>query len=390
VNFLLIFLLLIPIQLGRHFWPEWSNIGGIRVDYLSPVLYLVDLIWISLAFVFYLKNKKVKFFVNKKIIVLVLLILVNILVAGNHFEAGYKWLRIGQYVWTIWYFTKNKENLKKYLLIAIPCWIILESFLGLLQVLNRGSLNGIFYWLGERRFNFNTIGIAQMSVLGNGLVRAYGTFSHPNSLTGFLLVSLMIYKKFIKNELNIFNWVVFWVGILGILVTGSRVVLVLTIFVFLKPSVLLCKTSPLKRAIYLGGILSLFLILFLLINKGVVGGWDKMGLQKRMNLNFYALEMIKDKSFFGVGLGNFLVELPKYQKSYYWLQPVHNVILLVISETGLFGSLVIIWLLKKIKLNKSFFWILTVILITGMFDHYWLTLPQNIWLLIIIFGLAIE
>lgn len=378
-----LFLFLIPTQLGRHFWPEWSSIGGIRLDYLSPVLYLIDLIWIGLVFVFYLKKKKTQFFINKKFIVLLLLVLVNILVAKNHFEAEYRWLRIGQYMWTIWYFTKNKENLKKSLLIAIPCWIILESFLGLLQVLNGGSLNGIFYWLGERRFNFNTIGIAQMAILGNGLVRAYGTLSHPNSLAGFLLISLMIYKKFIKNKFNILNWIVVWTGILGIVVTGSRIVLILTIFVFLF---LFFKKNWFR---YLG-CLACFLILFLLVNKGLIGGWDKMGLQKRINLNFYALEMIKDKPFFGVGLGNFLVELPKYQKSFYWLQPVHNIILLIISEIGLFGSFIVFWLLKKIKLNKSFFWILMVILITGMFDHYWLTLPQNIWLLTIIFGLAIE
>ena len=45
---LFLFLLLIPTQLGRHFWPEWSYVLGIRVDYLSPVLYLVDIIWILL------------------------------------------------------------------------------------------------------------------------------------------------------------------------------------------------------------------------------------------------------------------------------------------------------------------------------------------------------
>ena len=43
---LFLFLLAIPTQLGRHFWPEWSRVVGIRVDYLSPTLYLVDMFWI--------------------------------------------------------------------------------------------------------------------------------------------------------------------------------------------------------------------------------------------------------------------------------------------------------------------------------------------------------
>ena len=43
--FLIGFLVTIPTQLGLHFWPEWSKVAGIRVDYLSPVLYLTDIFW---------------------------------------------------------------------------------------------------------------------------------------------------------------------------------------------------------------------------------------------------------------------------------------------------------------------------------------------------------
>jgi len=34
---LLVFLL--PVQFGRHFWPEWSYVMGLRIDYLSPTIY---------------------------------------------------------------------------------------------------------------------------------------------------------------------------------------------------------------------------------------------------------------------------------------------------------------------------------------------------------------
>lgn len=43
---LLIFLL--PTQLGKHFWPEWSLVNGIRVDYLSPTIYVTDILIIAL------------------------------------------------------------------------------------------------------------------------------------------------------------------------------------------------------------------------------------------------------------------------------------------------------------------------------------------------------
>ena len=45
---LFLFVLLIPTQLGKHFWPEWSRVVGIRVDYLSPTLYFLDLVWLGL------------------------------------------------------------------------------------------------------------------------------------------------------------------------------------------------------------------------------------------------------------------------------------------------------------------------------------------------------
>jgi hypothetical protein len=36
---------------------------------------------------------------------------------------------------------------------------------------------------------------------------------------------------------------------------------------------------------------------------------------------------------------------------------------------------------------KKQLWFLIIVGITGMLDHYWLTLPQNSWLLAIILGL---
>src|SRR5476649_2203358 len=46
LSYLLIFLL--PTQLGIHFWPNFSLLLGIRVDYLSPTLYVTDVVILSL------------------------------------------------------------------------------------------------------------------------------------------------------------------------------------------------------------------------------------------------------------------------------------------------------------------------------------------------------
>jgi len=65
--------------------------------------------------------------------------------------------------------------------------------------------------------------------------------------------------------------------------------------------------------------------------------------------------------------------------------------LLLVSEIGLLGLMGMIWLSAKIKWNKLIKWdwiTLGIILVTGMVDHYWFTLPQNMWLVALIIGLV--
>jgi len=106
-----------------------------------------------------------------------------------------------------------------------------------------------------------------------------------------------------------------------------------------------------------------------------------------------SLKMIKDHLLFGVGAGNFLVRLPEYQQNsgVFWLQPVHNIIILMTVEYGLVGFLMMMkfsifnfqFSIKK----KNNLIVLGIILITGMVDHYWLTLPQNWWLMCVVLSL---
>lgn len=398
---LTLFLLLIPSQLGKHFWPDWSLVLGIRIDYLSPVLYFLDLVWIALIGTDIWINSKLfsfKKILNKNFFIVLLLAVINILVAKNSWVAVYGWLRIVQIILTVFLIIRNKKTIKKILVRIIPVWLIGESFLALSQISKGGSLNGFWWWLGERSFSFNTIGIAQMSVAGQGLIRAYGTFSHPNSLAGFLLVSLLWWwrlKRDVKSKL--WWWMVSWLALIGIILTGSRIVWALTLFclfLFLK------NFFKEKKKMFYGGGIVLILVVFTLglVNfnyplSNFLGGWDENGLLKRGELNLAAIEMVAKNPLFGVGMKNFLVELPEFQEEsqIFWLQPVHNILLLVLAEVGLIGLLVIFYFGWNFFKNKKIFrwqWlILGVIVATGMMDHYWLTLSQNKWLMVLFLGL---
>jgi O-antigen ligase len=72
-------------------------------------------------------------------------------------------------------------------------------------------------------------------------------------------------------------------------------------------------------------------------NFGTEEFWWEM--EARMQLNGYALRMIGDAPLFGVGLNNFEAALERYDTSdiVYRNNPVHNLFLLVWTETGLLG-----------------------------------------------------
>lgn len=368
---------------------------GVRVDYLAIIFYATDLVWLGwvlnqLRIKNFQANFKKFFTINN--LLLAALVVGNILIAENKVVAIYRWLRIGQWFLTVKLVGENKEEIKKYLNWIIPVWIVGESFLGLAQVLNAGSLNGIWWWLGERRFYLGGIGIAEWSVWGEKWIRAYGTFSHPNSLAGFLLLAWWWWRKEFSKKQKIWGWMVNWSAVMGIFLAGSR-----TVWAVMAGLIVVNQLSSNKKQILgkilLGvGIICLFLGM-ININYRIseyIGGWDPESWQKRKELFLAAIEMIKANPLLGVGAGNFVVRLPEYwQGKSWWLQPVHNIFLLALSEIGILGIILMVRSrISEIKLKiKKNWWFWIIVVLTGMVDHYWLTLPQNSWLLGIILGL---
>lgn len=382
-----LWLLLIPTQLGKHWWPEWSLVNGIRIDYLSPTLYLVDVVWG--LWVITNCELKIKSFKNKRWWIGLGLVVMNVLTSTNKWAAIYKAGRWVQLIVTVILIRGSKIKIQNYLKWIIPIWVVAESWLGWAQITSGRSLQGVWWWLGERRFSYLTIGVANWEVLGRGLIRAYGTFSHPNSLAGFLLVSMFWWTKLLKSKKNMLYWLVVWMGVLGIIISGSRTAWMVMIIYNLK-FLIFNKKRLAGAGLILAGVVIMILAG---INENYrvsdfVGGWDRDGWNKRANLGWSAVKMWQDSPLLGVGLNNFLVRLPGYQNGgSYWLQPVHNIFLLMLVEVGIVGMLGLIYNFKFFIPNSRNRWMWVAILTTGMMDHYWLTLPQNMWLLALVIGL---
>ncbi len=371
------FLMLVPTQLGKHFWPEWSLAGGVRVDYLAPTIYLTDLLAGLIGAVGFWKWRK-EIGKNRAVICLVVgLMMINVVMAEEWRIAEVallKWvIKIGVGVYLI----REKWWYKKMPLIIFG-WFLTELCLVWMQIVAGKSVGGGWYWLGERRMELESVGVARINVGDEVYLRGYGTFSHPNSLAGFVLLVWWWWREWRTNQ----GW--WWFGTLaGLLILGltfSRTAwLAMVIMIFWD---LMRKKQSMVGLVWLVMVLVGGLLL-----TGRIGGWDLASGSKRIELLWVALKMVSDSPIFGVGLNNFIVKMQQYGViSKGWWQPVHNALMLFLAETGVAGLAAAGYLVSKIKWE---WWVVAGLVLTGMTDHYWLTLNQNSWLIVLLVARSI-
>lgn len=398
---LVVILLLLPTQLGRHFWPSDAFLFGLKVDYLSPVFYLQDIFIIALIFL-WVKENKIKYFSGKTVVSFVfflLLAVLNIIFSLKPLVAFVAWLRFSELLLLGYIVSKKAKTVFALLDNIFPCLIVFEFILGTFQVLKQSSLNGVFWLLGERSFNILTPGIARASWLGTVFLRPYGTFSHPNSLAGFILVCLIF--VFAKKNLRPFDKLSVVCGFFLIFLAFSRTIwlvlflLGLAFFLFKIREGILKKELKLSFS-YLSIVFMLPVILYFFSQTTI----EAQSFSVRKDLAGLALRILRTNPLFGVGANNFIVSLAEENNVWqwlYWLQPVHNIFLLIGTETGLIGLFIftcfILLTIDRLLSGydaylKPLFVSLLCILFSGLFDHYWLTLIQNQLLFAVVLGLS--
>lgn len=365
-----LFIFFLPTQLAYHFWPDFAFVRGIRVDYLAPTIYFSELILMALFLAWFIQDRGVLLRVlsNKSYLVLALFFVVNMMVAQNPYTTFLKWIRVGEAA-GVYFFVKNKREVAQ--LARLPFFLALLISLGLsvLQIVKAGSIGGMFYWLGERTFSANTPGIALFEVNGREYLRPYAAFAHPNVMAGFSLATLFVYWR--KKDALSRLIVVVCIGITGIAFSQNALAALL-----LAP--ILYYLARRARDGYWKLLVSAAVASFFLAVLPLGGPKE---IFERTELNRLAGELISVYPVFGVGLNGFILN------SEWILQPVHNVFLLITAELGLLGLLGLVYFLgKNIDENNALPAI--AIILTGMFDHYWVTMFPTLMLAAIIFGLS--
>ncbi len=275
----------------------------------------------------------------------------------------------------------HKELIRK---ISLPLYIavIFECLLAIAQFLTDGSL---FFWvLGERTFSIATPAIAKFDFFGVEFLRPYGTFPHPNVLAGFILVSTALlwrWKTFVR-----FNAIFLSLIASTIFLAFSRVVWV----VGLVSLAGIARQLPLRRWMWIALLVILGPLVAVRLSSAFT--YDVLSFARRDDLNHAALTLFLQNPLTGVGLNNFIPSIA-YQSAVAgptrFLQPVHNVLLLVLAETGIIG--LVGWsILIGYGLKKHRYWAVWVMIgVIGMFDHYFLTLPQGLRLLFLVWAVTI-
>jgi len=404
-------ILFIPLQIGRHFWPSFSFILGERIDYLSPTLFVND-IPILIAFIYFLIKRKIHLKITFLLVVAYLSL--SAFFSQSPFNGWYGLLKFLEFSFFIFWVSGTNFKTKILPYLFIP-GIFLESIISLMQYSLQRSVGGILWFLGERTFNASTPGIANASISGVLILRPYGTFPHPNVLAGFLVISMVYVGSLLFNlkekYAKLFILSILILGTVALLLTLSRIAIILWCLVVIATGIKQItknKKNAMKIVIGIGAVIIVTIFLFPNIADrfGKISFRDEAVVQ-RIALMQNSFLMIEKSPLFGVGINNFLISLPEYEsalRSPLLLQPVHNMFLLVFSETGLVGLTLFIWFLgltfyriykalpsknsaeKDFKLSTiiSFGLILTI----GFFDHYFLTLQQGQLLFAFIIGMC--
>lgn len=362
---LFLILLFLPTQLGLHFWPRFSYIYSLKIDYLSPVIYFWDLLVLALFFV-WIFGKPI---INKPALNLLLLFLFTqalSLFGASNLGAGL--VRLEQYIIAGFsgLYIASLQN-KKVIYLPLLIGILGESLIAILQFIHGATLG--FWILGERSFSITTPGIAKFDIYGRQFLRPYGTFPHPNVLAAYFLVICVL---IIRRPTLLF------ITALTIFLTMSRTAILAGFLLLLNLR---------KKWLIM---LSLLLAPVLFIRFSSIFNFDNLALLRREELVGSAWQLFLKSPFYGIGLNNFIPALADNLISgpSRFLQPAHNIFFLTLAETGIIGLLglisLIIWpMIKRVNLLP---WIIIIFL--GMFDHYFLTLPQGYRLLFLVWGLS--
>ncbi len=416
ITLLCVTIFLIPSNLFFKFDISHAYVHGLLVDYLIPKLYLSDLPIFAIL-ILWLKElidrKKIKDIKNPVVLIFSLLLVALFsrqLVSTVPRASLWFFLKLLEMAGLAMFLISHHAFLKdKKIWWTVAMTFIFQAVVGVIQFYTQQSVFHTYRALGEVDFS-HTVGLAKDNYFSTENILAYGTTSHPNVLGGFLVVcGLLLLDHFIfqKSKMTTRRWAG---AVVILMIVGWSIFMTQSISALLTLVIGLIFLQCKKFFGHFDQVVStkknlIFALFFLFLSCGVVplllhsGAGRLPGNQsfsRRDLLNQAAESMIIDHPIVGVGLNNFTTKVDTYEQTreaVRFIQPVHNVAILWVAETGLIGVLLIgmtYYVFKQRTLKSwphksSFLLPISILLPILALDHYLLT--QQTGLLISVFFL---
>lgn len=439
---ILSYIFLLPWQTVYIFDEKFIN--GAKSQFLTGQLYATELFLIliiilylifsrrDMQFTVFKKILNLSFFSDfkslghKKIFVIFLWLFLayaglSVLWSANQSSAYYLWLHLGEAgALLLLILAVGISRIK--LLWTITLTSGLQGCLALQQFLTQAIPAD--KWLGIAYHSASRLGDIVIETADGRWLRAYGSFSHPNILGGFLLLGLIsaailwryyfhsVDRKLITtdsirlaiNDPMVKKFIYHWLKLLallslsliisaGLFVSFSRSAwlgLILAWLIFFWPLQRAVRQKiPLLELVqfWLFPLSSLLLVLLLAIifnplvfsRANFTNRLEIISQTERLDQTKDAWSIIKHSPLLGVGLNNYTKQLSETypDRPAYQLQPVHNIYLLLTAELGLIGlalatsfMVALVALAVKAKDRAGIIAIFGSFALIGSFDHY--------------------
>lgn len=391
---LLYILITLPLnltyQLPVHvlFFNTDAYVSGIYTNYLVPTLSILDLglLLLVASYIYEYGWKHIQVIFHKYIFYLIPFVIFIILQGilrldlNSLLNGGRLILDIISLLFLLDYLkTQKHSNLYNYVLWISIVSVLIQGVIGVIQFMHGSSLG--LSMLGESQVVSGMQGSSFVTLNSEVFLRAYGTFPHPNILGGYFVMNVLLGIFLYSKSSSFYKKLSILLIILSsifVTLTFSRISILLVLGIIFV---------TLLQWLVRGKVFSFTPLLFVERFTNLMSGNDTSW-SDRVNLMKSSLSVIKNNLLFGTGLGNFTKgmegSIPTTVNGVLLIQPVHNVLLLMIAELGIVGSLLYVLLLGKILLSNIskmnwFKWVVVLTLIViGCFDHYLFSLPQGV------------
>lgn len=397
----------LPLQVRHIFY----SFGRGFNEWLSLSLFATDILVLALLWLWLWRSRKRLFNQERPafswrqpeiwLVFWLLVSLFSIALADNKWLGFYSWLRLIELAGLFLYVKSNVNkifNLKIFWRIYIA-GAILQSLVAIAQFFKQQSLG--LKWLGESPLSPDIDGVAKIMVDGVKMIRSYGLTPHPNILAAILIVAIfgltwLFIQRNSKKDFYFFG-VIFVVFLAALFFTFSRSIMIIGGMIFIFWLTLLWKQKEIRKKI--GFVILLFFVGYLSLvayywpiyanrfsTDNLVGGQSA---NLRIYYNQVAVKLISSSPLIGIGQGNFVNNFSQHYSSLEaWVfQPVHNIYLLMASETGLIGVLAFLFFVfsifsgvlknKQFIKENCFLYIFCFIMLVGLVDHFWWDLQQG-------------